>query len=86
MRLSASRTAISALPYFERTIARRQIASDRGRSRVIENSAALTRVRLHGEAEQVLEIGQAVVAAEAEIVAEELLLSANVIAWVMIER
>ena len=44
------------------------------------------RLRLHVEAEDVLEVGQAVVAAEAEIVAEEAEHSAKVSAWVMIER
>ena len=71
MRLSASRTATSTLPKREPTMApeiTRKIASA---SAEAKHSAARVVVGLHGEAQDVLEVGQAVVAAEAHVVAEE---------------
>ncbi len=71
MRDSASRIETSTMPSFEATMVR-QIrkpmisASNRNREQ-----RGARRLRLHVEAEDVLEVGQPVVAAEAEIVAEE---------------
>ena len=73
MRLSASRTAVSALPYFEPMIARATAIGEDERDGAGREQRRLGRGRLQREAEQILEIGEAVVAAEAEVVAEELL-------------
>ena len=71
MRDSASRIAISTLPNFDVTMAR-QIRKPMPSSSAGDDEQRVARaVRLHVEAEDVLEIGQAVIAAEAEIVAEE---------------
>ena len=63
--------AISALPYFETTIAAADEVAQRQRQRRQREQSGAGRVRLDVEAEDVLEVGQAVVAAEAEVVAEE---------------
>ena len=71
MRLSASRTAVSALPKREPTTApeiTRKIASARAEAK---HSTARVRVGLHGEAQDILEVGHAVVAAQPHVVAEE---------------
>ena len=71
MRASASRMATSTLPNFELTTTRQMMKPSISARTEATNSAARVRRRLHVEAENVLEIGQSVVAAEAEIVAEE---------------
>ena len=71
MRLSASRTAVSALPKREPTTApaiTRKIASASAEAKAQHGARA---VGLHGEAQDVLEVGHAVVAAQAHVVAEE---------------
>ena len=71
MRLSASRIAISTLPSFEVTIDAADEEAEHQRERRDREQRGARALRLHVEAENVLEVGQAVVAAEAEIVAEE---------------
>ena len=71
VRLSASRTATSSLPYFERDDAPGDEDAERQRDGAGREQRRARRVGLHVEAENVLEIGQAVVAAEAHVVAEE---------------
>ena len=72
VRLSASRTAISSLPYFERDDRPGDEDAERQHQRAGRRTApARVVVGLHVEAENVLEIGQAVIAAEAHVVAEE---------------
>ncbi len=71
MRLSASRTAISTLPYLERTIAEVTSTAKRQRDGGCREERRAGRVGLDVVAEDILEVGQPVIAAEAHVVAEE---------------
>ena len=73
MRLSASRTAISTLPKRDCTISQRASTIQAAQSSIAEITSSADRVRRPGRwsAEDVLEVGQAVIAAEPHVVAEE---------------
>ena len=71
VRLSASRTAISSLPYFDVDDQPGDEDAERQRDGACGKQRRARRVGLHVEAENILEIGQAVVAAETHVVAEE---------------
>ena len=87
MRASASRIATSTLPNFEADDGAADEEADDQREAGDREQRVARRRRLHVEAEDILEIGQAVVAAEAEIVAEEAEHQRDrSCAWVMIER
>ena len=63
--------ATTTRPNFDATIARQMTKQSASASADRKNSAARVPCGLHGEAEDFLEIGEAVVAAEAHVVPEE---------------
>ena len=71
MRGSASRIATSTLPNFEVTNARQIRKQTPSAAQEKREQGGARFLRLHVEAQDILEVGQAVVAAEPEIVAEE---------------